>query len=301
MSVEVKDLTKTFGTQTAVDHLTFNVQRGGIAGLLGPNGAGKSTCMKMLTCYSAPTEGQAHVCGYNIYEDSINVRRSIGYLPENNPLYDEMYVKEYLAFIAGMYGVKQKTSRVNEMIGITGLEPEKHKKLGMLSKGFRQRVGLAQALIHDPEVLILDEPTAGLDPNQVVEIRDLITNIGREKTVILSSHIMQEVQAMCNRVIILSNGKMVADETTDNLVNRMAGQHYLKVRFKHPVEVQVLQNLNGVEEVTQDGGYWLLRGKDENEMAEAAFHWAADNQNPLFELIREKESLETVFQQLTRQ
>lgn len=301
MSIEVQNLTKTFGRQTAVDHLTFNVQKGGVAGLLGPNGAGKSTCMKMLTCYSAPTDGEAYVCGYNIYEDAINVRRSIGYLPENNPLYDEMYIREYLAFIAGMYGVRKKSSRIEEMIEITGLEPERNKKLGMLSKGFRQRVGLAQALIHDPEVLILDEPTAGLDPNQVVEIRDLITNIGQEKTVILSSHIMQEVQAMCNRVIILSNGKMVADETTDNLVNRMAGQNYLKVRFKHSVEATALQNLDGIEEVEQQSGYWLIRGKDENEMAETVFQFASENQNPLFELIREKESLETVFQQLTRQ
>ncbi len=303
MSIETNGLTKVFGEQVAVDHLTFQVEKGGVVGLLGPNGAGKSTCMKMLTCYSAPTEGEAYVCGKDIYQQTVEVRQSLGYLPENNPLYDEMYVEEFLSFTAGMYGIKKgKWARIREMINLTGLQPEKQKQIGALSKGFRQRVGLAQAMIHDPPVMILDEPTSGLDPNQVIEIRNLIKEIGREKTVILSSHIMQEVQAMCNRVIILSNGQMVADEATEKLVNRMAGQTFIKVRFKNEVQEEALEKIEGVTEVKPKAQYWLLRSNlnDSENFSEKIFEFAVANQNPILEMAEESETLEQIFQELTQ-
>lgn len=304
MSIEVRDLTKVFGEQIAVDNLSFHVEKGGVVGLLGPNGAGKSTCMKMLSCYSAPTSGQAYVCGKDIYEESVEVRNSLGYLPENNPLYDDMYVAEYLSFTAGMYGIRKgKRARIREMIRLTGLEPEKHKKIRALSKGFRQRVGLAQAMIHDPEVMILDEPTSGLDPNQVVEIRNLIMEIGKEKTIILSSHIMQEVQAMCNRVIILSDGQTVADEDTGELVNRMAGQTFLKVRFKEPIAREMLEKIHGVTEVEAKDDHWLLRAKEINtdDFSEYVFQFASEINNPILEMVKATESLEEIFQELTQQ
>ena len=303
MTVEANGLTKVYGEQVALDHLNFHVEKGGVVGLLGPNGAGKSTCMKILTCYSAPTEGEAKVCGKDILEESVAVRNYIGYLPENNPLYDEMYVEEYLSFTAGMYGIRRgKKEKIREMIGITGLQPEKHKKIGALSKGFRQRVGLAQAMIHDPEVLILDEPTSGLDPNQVEEIRNLIRNIGQEKTVILSSHIMQEVQAMCNRVIILSKGKMVADEKMEELVNRLSGQNSMKVRFKNALTGEELQKIPGIEHVTEKGEYWILKSKSlqANDFGEKIFRYAVNSDNPIIEMQKESESLERVFQELTK-
>ena len=304
MTIETRNLTKVFGDQMAVDHLSFQVESGGVVGLLGPNGAGKSTCMKMLTCFSAPTEGEAYICGKSIYDDSVAVRQSLGYLPENNPLYDEMYVEEYLSFTAGMYGIKKgKKSRIHEMIGLTGLEPERQKKIGALSKGFRQRVGLAQAMIHDPEVMILDEPTSGLDPNQVVEIRNLIREIGKEKTVILSSHIMQEVQAMCNRVVILNDGQMVADEETGDLMNRMAGQTFLKVRFKNSVSKESLAQIEAVKKVEAKDDYWLLNAEsgDDEGLNEKVFQFAVEKDNPIMELMKEKQSLEQIFQDLTRQ
>lgn len=272
---------------------------------MGPNGAGKSTCMRILTGYSAPSEGDALICNKSILQDPVSVRRSIGYLPENNPLYEEQYVDEYLSFTAGIYGLKGKyrQQRIREMIAITGLEPERRKPISALSKGYRQRVGLAQALIHDPEVLILDEPTSGLDPNQVEEIRNLIREVGREKTVILSSHIMQEVQAMCNRVLILREGELVADEGTSSLVNRM--QHHLTfwIRFKNEIANGELQQLPGVEEVRREaGGYIQLRTAESNEVtfAEAVFQLAQREENPIIEMQKSRESLEQIFQELTR-
>ena len=211
--IEIRNITKLYGSQRAVDNVSFNVAEGEVVGLLGPNGAGKSTLMKILTCYIPPTQGEASVCGYSIYENSLDVRRNIGYLPEHNPLYLDMYVREYLRFVAGLSGVKERGKRADEMIELTGLVPEAEKKIGQLSKGYRQRVGLAQALIHNPRVLILDEPTTGLDPNQLEFIRGVIRNAGKTKAVLLSTHIMQEVEAMCTRAIIIDHGRIVADES----------------------------------------------------------------------------------------
>lgn len=217
MSITVQGLTKKFGTQVAVNNISFELKKGEVVGFLGPNGAGKSTTMKMITSYLPPTGGKATVCGFDAQEQSMEVRKRIGYLPEANPLYFDMYIREFLEFSAGVHGIKKPKDRIEQMISLTGLTKEANKKIGMLSKGYKQRVGLAQAMLHDPEVLILDEPTSGLDPIQIVEIRELITSIGKEKTVLLSTHIMQEVEAMCSRVIIISNGNLVTDDSLQNL------------------------------------------------------------------------------------
>lgn len=217
MSIQVNHLSKRYGSQWAVNDLSFEIPTGEIVGFLGPNGAGKSTTMKILTGYIPATSGDAVVCGFNLNTDSLSVRKRVGYLPEHNPLYLDMYVTEYLQFSAGMAGVSSIKTAVEKAIDLTQLSPERNKKIGQLSKGYRQRVGLAQALIHDPEVLILDEPTSGLDPNQVVEMRNVIKNLGKNKTVLLSSHIMQEVEAMCSRVILLNHGKIIADNTLEGL------------------------------------------------------------------------------------
>jgi len=224
--IEVNDITKRYGEQWALDHVSFTVQKGEIVGLLGPNGAGKSTLMKILTCFIPPTEGEATVCGHSIFDDTLAVRRCIGYLPEHNPLYLDMYVREYLRFAAGLSGVKQVDRRVAEMIELTGLTPEANKRIGQLSKGYRQRVGLAQALIHDPQVLILDEPTTGLDPNQLEFIRDVIRRSGKDKAVLLSTHIMQEVEAMCTRAVIINHGRIVADESMNGLTARKLTEQF---------------------------------------------------------------------------
>lgn len=215
--IEIKDVSKLYGDQRALDHVSLHVAPGETVGLLGPNGAGKSTLMKIITCYIPPTEGVVTVCGHSIYDDSLAVRRAIGYLPEHNPLYLDMYVREYLRFAAGLGGVKDRNRRADEMIELTGLTPEANKKIGQLSKGYRQRVGLAQALIHDPQVLILDEPTTGLDPNQLEFIRSVIREAGKSKAVLLSTHIMQEVEAMCSRAVIIDHGSIVADESMDGV------------------------------------------------------------------------------------
>lgn len=215
--IEINNITKIYDHQKALDNVSFTVNPGEIVGLLGPNGAGKSTLMKIITCFIPPTDGEVTVCGHSIYDDPLEVRRQIGYLPEHNPLYLDMYVREFLRFSAGLYGLKDADKKADEMIDLTGLTPEANKKLGQLSKGYRQRAGLAQALIHDPKVLILDEPTTGLDPNQLEEIRTLIRRIGRTKMVLLSTHIMQEVEAVCTRAIIINHGKIVSDDTMQNL------------------------------------------------------------------------------------
>ena len=219
MSISIKNLTKIYGEQKALDNINIEIEQGQIVGLLGPNGAGKSTMMKILTCFIPPTEGEVKVCGYDIFDNPMQVRANIGYLPEQNPLYYDMYVREFLTFIAGIHKIDKKIrkQRVEEIIELTGISKEVNKKISMLSKGYKQRVGIAQALIHDPKVLILDEPTTGLDPNQLVEIRELIKQIGQTKTVLLSTHIMQEVEAVCSRVIIINNGKLVADDETKHL------------------------------------------------------------------------------------
>ncbi len=218
MSIQVTSLTKVYGSQRAVDNISFKLDKGEIVGFLGPNGAGKSTTMKMITGYLPPTKGDISVCGFEVQKQPMEVRKRVGYLPEANPLYYDMYVREYLAFSAGIHGLGHKAKeRIAEMISLTGLTKEAHKRIGALSKGYKQRVGLAQAMMHDPEVLILDEPTSGLDPNQIVEIRELISNIGKEKTVLLSTHIMQEVEAMCSRVIIINSGQIVADDAIEHI------------------------------------------------------------------------------------
>lgn len=227
--IEVKNITKIYDGQKALDEVSFTVREGEVVGLLGPNGAGKSTLMKILTCYIPPTEGEATICGHSIYDEPLEVRRQIGYLPEHNPLYLDMYVREFLAFAAGIYGIKHPQDRVEEMIQLVGLTPESNKRIGQLSKGYRQRVGLAQALIHDPKVLILDEPTTGLDPNQLEEIRTVIKNAGKDKVVLLSTHIMQEVEAMCSRAIIINHGRLVSDDKLDHITSQQLTEKFHKV------------------------------------------------------------------------
>ncbi|MEI6900427.1 MAG: ATP-binding cassette domain-containing protein, partial [Bacteroidota bacterium] len=271
MSIKVNEITKKYGQQKALDGVSLEIHPGEIVGLLGPNGAGKSTLMKILTCFIPPTSGDAEICGFNILDQSLEVRRRVGYLPENNPLYLDLYVKEFLSFIAGIHQpstlfngpssenvikplpgtVKQ---RIADIIGITGLGNEQHKKIGALSRGYRQRVGIAQALLHDPEVLILDEPTSGLDPNQLVEIRNLIKKIGKEKTVILSTHIMQEVEALCDRTIIIHKGRIVADDLTANIHGTIAPKSIIRVEFSSLVEMKPLTQIQGVEEVIHPSG-----------------------------------------------
>ena len=227
--INIQDISKLYGEQHALDHVSFSVAKGEIVGLLGPNGAGKSTLMKIITCYIPPTEGDVTVDGHSIYDDTLAVRRAIGYLPEHNPLYLDMYVREYLRFAAGLSGVKNRNQRADEMIDLTGLGPEAGKRIGQLSKGYRQRVGLAQALIHDPQVLILDEPTTGLDPNQLEFIRGVIRNAGNKKAVLLSTHIMQEVEAMCSRAIIMGHGRILADESMDGVNAKKLTEQFHKL------------------------------------------------------------------------
>lgn len=256
MSLSVRDLTKTYGRQIAVQGISFTAQPGEIVGFLGPNGAGKSTTMKVATGYLPPTRGTVEVCGHDVVEEPMAVRRRIGYLPEHNPLYLDMYVHEYLRFIGSMYGMSGKplTTNVQEMVALCGLTREQNKKIGSLSKGYRQRVGLAQALVHNPEVLILDEPTTGLDPNQLTEIRQLIKNISREKTVIFSTHIMQEVQALCDRVVIINRGTIVVDSALADLQQpttdlESAPLPSIEIAFTQPIDTDLLGLVSGVQQV----------------------------------------------------
>lgn len=301
MSVKVEELTKIYEEQRAVDRISFEINTGEIVGFLGPNGAGKSTTMKMLTCYITPTAGKAYVCGLDVEENSLEVRKKIGYLPEHNPLYTDMYIREYLSFIAGIHKYQGNVAaRVDQLIELTGLGVEKHKKIGMLSKGYRQRVGLAQALLHDPEVLILDEPTSGLDPNQIVEIRNLIREIGKSKTVILSTHIMQEVQAMCSRIIIINRGRIAADDSTQNITESFSGRAAIRVAFKNPVQAAQLGAIKGADSVEEQDGHWIIRSNKDMDLREAIFQWAVQNNNVIYEMSREGSSLEAIFQSLTK-
>ncbi len=302
MSVVVSHLTKTYDAQKAVDDISFEVRKGEIVGFLGPNGAGKSTTMKVLTCYFPPTQGTVTVCGYDVDTQSIDVRRCVGYLPEHNPLYKDMYVREYLHFVAGVYHITHPTRRVNELIEMTGLGLEQHKKIGQLSKGYRQRVGLAQAMMHDPEVLILDEPTSGLDPNQLVEIRRLIKNLGKEKTVLFSTHIMQEVQALCDRVLIIDRGRIVADDTIEGLQHRLTGQVRIHVHVRGTAAVSDWQKIAGVRNVYDKGqGHFQLVATTERDIRAEIFQLVVENGWVLLELYREDFSVEDVFQRLTSQ
>ena len=301
MSISVTHLTKIYGTQKAVNNISFELKKGEIVGFLGPNGAGKSTTMKMITGYLPPTDGTATVCGFDILQQSMEVRKRLGYLPESNPLYYDMYVREYLEFCAGIHHLgKDSKTRIADMIAMTGLGKEAHKKIGALSKGYKQRVGLAQAMLHDPEVLVLDEPTSGLDPNQIVEIRDLVTRIGKEKTVLLSTHIMQEVQAMCHRVIIISNGTLVADDTIDTL-QKSSAQGALMVVLENEVAATALQALKHVTAVQNMGqGKWKLTTQQPEELRKELMQWALSNDINISSLQKETQSLEDVFRSLTK-
>lgn len=299
MSVIVDRLTKIYGEQRALDEISFEVKPGDILGFLGPNGAGKSTTMKILTGYIPQTNGKASVCGFDVETQSIEVRKQIGYLPELNPLYTDMFVKEYLLFIADLQGLsKQANKAVEEMIDRTGLTPERKKKIGQLSKGYKQRVGLAQSMLHNPKVLILDEPTSGLDPNQVGEMRDLIREIGRDKTVILSTHIMQEVEAMCNRVVIINKGKIVADDKIEKLQQKLTGEVNITVEFKNEVKESTLKQLEGVISVKQKGKKFQLRCI--GDIREQLSSIASQQNWVLLSMNLEEDSLEDVFQKLTK-
>ncbi len=302
LTVEIKEITKYYGKQKALDNISLSINKGEVVGLLGPNGAGKSTLMKIITSFIPPSSGSVEIDGIDVQENSIEISRRIGYLPENNPLYQEMYVKEYLGFVLNTYP-KQKNSKskIDDIIKLTGLELEKRKKIGALSKGYKQRVGLAQALIHDPEILILDEPTSGLDPNQLVEIRKIITDLGKHKTIILSTHIMQEVEALCNRVIIIDQGNIVADDTPDNLSKKGNKSSVYKVEFKESVNKQLLENIIEVEQVKSDGkNKWILSSKGNKDLRENIFKFAVKNKYSVLSLSMEEQKMEEIFQRLTK-
>jgi ABC-2 type transport system ATP-binding protein len=301
MSIQVQQLTKVFGEQQAVNNISFEVAPGEIVGFLGPNGAGKSTTMKMITGYLPPTAGRALVSGFDAQVSPMEVRRRVGYLPEANPLYTDMYVREYLQFSAGIHGLgKGSNKRVEEMIERTGLGRESHKKIAALSKGYKQRVGLAQALLHDPEVLILDEPTSGLDPNQLVDIRSLITSIGKEKTVLLSTHIMQEVQALCSRVIIINSGVLAADDTIETL--QVSGRApALLLTLEQEVKPAAFKTLKGLKSATPVNPLiWRLEGADLEALRRQTMQWALDQNINIAALKADSQSLEEVFRSLTR-
>ena len=318
MSIKVSNITKLYGSQKALDAISLEIKPGGITGLLGPNGAGKSTLMKILTCFIPPTSGDAQVCGFDILEQSIEVRKKVGYLPENNPLYLDLYVREFLLFIAGTHQITSNIpARVAEMIEMTGLRSEQHKKIGALSKGYRQRVGLAQAMIHDPEVLILDEPTSGLDPNQLLEIRHLITKVGKTKTVIMSNHIMQEVEAICDRAIIIHNGRIIADDTTQNLQHLAKSKVVIRVEFAGPVARSLVKQIPGVMQAESQksevrgqksgdsrqenvSAVWFLSGNPDGDIRPDVFQFAVDHKLSVLSLHREEQKLEQVFQELTK-
>jgi ABC-2 type transport system ATP-binding protein len=301
MSVSVQELSKHFGAQKAVDTISFQATKGQVLGFLGPNGAGKSTTMKMLTCFLPPSGGKATVCGYDVVEQADDVRARIGYLPEHNPLYKEMYVKEYLDFTGRVHGVPQLAQRINEMIERTGLGREQNKQIKTLSKGYRQRVGLAQAMLHNPEVLILDEPTSGLDPNQLIDIRALIKDLGREKTVILSTHIMQEVQALCDHVVIINQGKIAANAPIAELQSTLTDRAVLTVEFAEGVKENALKSIAHVQSVKHLGGNrWQLGSGAQEDIRRDVFKFAVDQNAPLLEMHKEVLSMEHIFQHLTK-
>ncbi|MCB9032656.1 MAG: ATP-binding cassette domain-containing protein [Chitinophagales bacterium] len=302
MSVKVNNLTKIFNEQKAVNAISFEVNKGEILGFLGPNGAGKSTTMKMLTSYIVPTNGSATICGHDVVSDALESRKKIGYLSEGNPLYYNMYVKEFLAFSAQLNGIKDNIDqKIKMQIDVVGLGKEQHKKIGELSKGYKQRVGLAQALIHNPEVLILDEPTSGLDPNQLVDIRNLIKDLGKEKTIIFSTHIMQEVQAVCDRIIIINNGTIVANDAKSNILNQLNGEVSIKASFVDKININTLKQIASVSSVeTISNNSYILKGNDSLHIRKALFALAVAQNNVLIELKEEQQSLEHTFQMLTK-
>jgi ABC-2 type transport system ATP-binding protein len=300
LSIEVSDISKQYGAQKALDQVSFSVAPGTITGFLGPNGAGKSTMMKILTCFIPQNSGTAKVCGHDVYENSYEVKKQVGYLPEHNPLYLDMYVKEYLAFAAGVHQLKNIDQRINEMIDITGLALEQGKKIGALSKGYRQRVGLAQALIHNPKVLILDEPTTGLDPNQLVEIRALIKELGKEKTVLFSTHILQEVKAVCDHIIIINKGKIVANSDAKSLQSGNNKHAILSVEFDKEITELQVKNISGVLVAKKmDAQKWQIQFNKENDIRQALMQFALAQNLIILSMKIEEQSLEDIFQKLT--
>ena len=303
MSIEIKNITKVYGTQKAVNDVSFKIETGEIVGLLGPNGAGKSTLMKIITGFISQTSGSVNINGIDTFQDPIAVRKQIGYLPENNPLYIDMYIREYLEYTGRIYKLgRNLKTQVDEIIKQTGLTPEIRKKIGTLSKGYKQRVGLAQALIHDPNVLILDEPTSGLDPNQIVEIRNLISETGKAKTVMLSTHIMQEVEAICDRVIIINKGKIVADDSASSIQsNTDEDVQTVLVEFTGNLPPDLLQQIEGVTKVVKiKDSSWLLQGSKKNDLRPIIFQFAVDNNLTVLSLQEQEKNLEQIFQELTR-
>jgi len=301
MSIETRNISKLFGKQRALDNINMSVGKGELVGFLGPNGAGKSTLMKIITGYLPADSGEVLVDNKKISAQDLEYKRDIGYLPEHNPLYPDLYIKEYLEMSAGFYGLNNAKKRVAEMIELTGLGIEQHKKIRALSKGYRQRVGLAQALIHDPSILILDEPTTGLDPNQLEEIRSLIREISREKTVILSSHIMQEVEAVCNRVIIINKGKLVADGGISEIKSgNLAQKQIVVAEFKEKVDKLQLLKIKGIQNVSRSENTWQLESETGIDIRPAVYDFAVKNNLTLLTLWQKQQNLENVFQQLTQ-
>lgn len=298
MSIVVRNVTKIYGKQKALDNVSFSVQKGEIVGFLGPNGAGKSTMMKIITGYIPPTDGSVEVNGMNLIEHALEIKKQIGYLPEQNPLYYEMYVKEFLEFVAKLYGIKNTTQKVKEMIQVCGLQIEQHKKIGTLSKGYKQRVGLAQALIHNPSVLILDEPTSGLDPNQLEEIRNLIKELGKNKTVLFSTHIMQEVEAICNKVIIIHRGKIVASDDIYN-IKKISQSNRLIVEYSRPVNEKIFNSLpiQYLEKISDTK--WLVES-EHPEISKYLMDIAIQNNCTILTLNKTEKKLEEVFKLLTQ-
>ena len=300
MSITVKNLSKKYNSQKAVDGISFIVNKAEIVGFLGPNGAGKSTTMKMITGYLEADTGDIEVCGIAVKENNIETKRRIGYLPEANPLYPDMYVREYLQFVANVHEIKNSKQVIEDVIATVGLVPESNKKIGQLSKGYRQRVGLAAALVHDPEVLILDEPTSGLDPNQIVEIREVIKKLGQNKTVLFSSHIMQEVEAICDRVIIIHKGNIVADDTLQNLQKTSTGNQYVTVEFKNKVDVQLLKKLNAAIEVKNiQYSIFNIKCSNTDSVRKQLLQLSIDHNLNIVSLQSETQNLESVFKSLT--
>jgi ABC-2 type transport system ATP-binding protein len=300
MSIEVKGLTKLYGEQRAVNDISFKAARGEIVGFLGPNGAGKSTTMKIITGYLVADAGEVKVCGIDVRTQPLETKKRIGYLPESNPLYYEMYVREYLDFIAGVHGIAHKKQKIEEVIVTVGLTPESKKKIGQLSKGYKQRVGLAAALIHNPDVLILDEPTTGLDPNQIIEIREVIKKLGQHKTVLFSSHILQEVEAICDRVVIINKGKLVADDTLAMLRNQSQENNTVKVEFKETIDASLLKTLPGVTVVNKlSGNEWELSCSNVNDVKRTLLELSLQQNLNIVSLQSGEQRLEEVFRNLT--
>lgn len=301
MSIEVKDLLKIYGEQKAVNHISFQVGKGEIVGFLGPNGAGKSTTMKIITGYIQPTGGDAIVCGIKVSEDPLSVKKKIGYLPELNALYYDMFVREYLGFVAEVHKLSNKKGAINKVIDVVGLKTEANKKIGQLSKGYKQRVGLAAALIHDPEVLILDEPTSGLDPNQIVEIREVIRQQGKDKTVLFSSHILQEVEAICDRVVIINKGNLVADNKLSQLRKTNQELHNILVQFKEAIDISLLQNFSDKDQISEaQPGAFRIQTTNPEAVRKQILELALQHNLNIVSLQSEINSLEDIFRSLTQ-